>query len=248
MSAPEQTPPTNSRYVLFEPTPWSVVLAAGKARTDSQSMALQRLCDVYWPPLYAYARQRVKDEHLAQDLTQSFFVRLLCGSTLKQADPARGRFRSYLLQAFDWHVANEFRESNAIKRGGQSEVLVLDFSKCQELADANSLTPEQIFERQWAMTLLNQAMLRLRAEQVDAQKLEQFEKLRFFLNGDRPTGGYAKVCFELGMNEPAARMAVCRLRSRFRELLKAEILTTVASQEDVNDEIAHLFNVLSQTC
>jgi DNA-directed RNA polymerase specialized sigma24 family protein len=231
---------------LFDSTPWSQVLAAGDSKHVSNRSALEKLCTVYWIPLHAYIRRKVKDTHLAQDLTQSFFERLLQGKSLKLADPARGRFRSFLIQAFEWHLANEFREGRAAKRGGNVQVFPLDFSSSSsELADDCSLTPEQLFEREWALTLLNQTMQRLQSEQNDPRKQEQFETLKAFLIGAGSSGGYAAVCANVGLSEPAARMAVSRLRTRYRELLREEILKTVASSQDVDDEIHCLFRAIS---
>lgn len=220
-------------------------LARGNPVKSSQGSALEKLCATYWPPLYAYVRRRVKDEHLAQDLTQSFFERLLTGKSLKLVDPARGRFRTFLIKAFDWHVANEFREGRALKRGGQTRVLSLDFAAVHTLNDCASLTAEQIFQRQWALTLLNLVMDQLQAEQASQSKAEQFEQLKSFLVGEKRTGGYATVIEQLGMTEAAARMAVSRLRARYRELLRQEILRTVASSQDVEDEIHQLFKAFS---
>jgi DNA-directed RNA polymerase specialized sigma24 family protein len=235
-----------SQHGLFDSTPWSEVLAAGDSRHVSNRSSLEKLCIAYWPPLHSYVRRKVKDQHLAQDLTQSFFERLLAGKTLKLADPARGRFRSFLIQAFEWHLANEFRESRAVKRGGGVQTFPLDFSSnSSDLADDGGLTPEQAFERDWAMTLLNQTMQRLQAEQIEMHKSQQFEKLKSFLVGDGPEGGYSAACLHLNLSEPAARMAVSRLRTRYRELLRQEILRTVASSQDVDDEIRHLFQAIS---
>jgi RNA polymerase sigma-70 factor (ECF subfamily) len=234
------------RAGLFDSTPWSEVLAAGDSTHLSNRSALEKLCLVYWPPLHSYVCRKVRDSHLAQDLTQSFFERLLAGKSLKLADPARGRFRSFLIQAFEWHLANEFREGRAAKRGGDVLIFPLDFSSNSlELADETSLTPEQAFERDWALTLLNLSMQRLQAEQSERARSQQFERLKAFLIGDGPAGGYATVCMDLNLSEPAARMAVSRLRTRYRELLREEILKTVASSQDVDDEIRQLFRALS---
>jgi len=231
---------------LFDSTPWSEVLAAGDSGHPSQRAALQGLCSSYWPALHLYVRRKVKDVHLAQDLTQTFFERLLAGKSLKLADPARGRFRTFLVQAFEWHLANEFREGRAEKRGGKVQTFPLDFSSHDSsLADDEGMTADQLFEREWAITLLNLTMERLRTEQVEAGKSEVFGVLKRFLTGEGPQGGYQVVCQQVGMNEPAARMAVSRLRVRYRELLREEIARTVASSQDVDDEIRHLFRAVS---
>ncbi len=230
----------------FSSTPWSHVRAADGQDEHVRRHALELLCTAYWPPLYAFVHRKVKDLHLAQDLTQSFFERMLTGRFLKMADPARGRFRTFLIRAFEWHLANEFREERAAKRGGNIQVIELDFSAhSPHMVDETSSTAEEQFEREWGLRLLSLTMQRLQAEQADPLKLSQFETLKSFLAGDRPTGGYADACQTLGLSEPAARMAVSRLRSRFRELIRDEIQKTVASSQDIDDEIQHLFRVLS---
>ena len=159
-SSPKPDPTKGSsaerhRSGLFDSTPWSEVVAAGDSKHVSNRSALEKLCLIYWPPLYAYVRRKVRDQHLAQDLTQSFFERLLAGKSLKLADPARGRFRSFLIQAFEWHLANEFCEGRAAKRGGNIQVFPLDFSSTSsELTDDSGLSAEQIFEREWAVQYL----------------------------------------------------------------------------------------------
>jgi len=231
---------------MFDSTPWSGVLAAGDSRHASQRIALQSFCSACWLALHLYVRRKVKNVHLAQDLTQSFFERLLVGKSLKLADPARGRFRTFLIQAFEWHLANEFREGRAEKRGGKVQTFPLDFSRHDSLlADDESITADLLFEREWAITLLNLTMERLRTEQAVGDKAEIFDVLKRFLTGEGPQGGYQAVCEQVGMNEPAARMAVSRLRVRYRELLREEIARTVASSQDVDDEIRHLFRAVS---
>ncbi len=234
------------RSGLFDSTPWSQVLAAGGSAIGSRRSAFEQLCQAYWPPLFVYIQRRVRDTHLAQDVIQSFFTRLLSGQCLKQADPARGRFRTFLIQALDWHLANEFREGRTIKRGGDVNFFSLDFSTHQStMIDDGSLTADQVFEREWALALLNLTIQRLQAEQISQQKGDHFDVLKNFLTGEVPAGGYASVCEGLGLSEANARMAVSRLRARYRELLREEILKTVASSQDVDDEIRHLFRALS---
>lgn len=243
---PEERTFSSPQKGLFDSTPWSEVLAAGDSAHPSQRAALQSLCSSYWPVLHHYVLRKVKDVHLAQDLTQTFFERLLAGKSLKLADPARGRFRTFLVQAFEWHLANEFREGRAEKRGGKVQTFPLDFSSHNDsLADDDGLTADQLFEREWAITLLNLTMERLRTEQAMAGKSEVFDALKRFLTGEGPKGGYQAVCEKIGMNEPAARMAVSRLRVRYRELLREEISRTVASSQVVDDEIRDLFRAVS---
>lgn len=254
MSRFDQQPESDSdaagrieRPGLFDSTPWSEVLAAGDSRHADNRRSLEKLCVLYWPPLHAYVRRKVRDPHLAQDLTQSFFERLISGRSLRLADPARGRFRSFLIKAFEWHLANEFREGRAIKRGGDVHTFPLDFSSGSfELADGGSLSAGELFDREWALTLLNQTMTRLEAELVSLQKKSLFEALKGYLTGAERQEGYAEVSRTLGMTESAVRMAVSRLRARYRELVREEIERTVACSQDVDDEIRHLFRSISR--
>lgn len=246
-SEPTESPAAGGhRSGLFDSTPWSEVLAAGDEHHENNRQSLERLCVLYWPPLHKYVRRKVRDEHLAQDLTQSFFERLLTGRSLRLADPARGRFRSFLIQAFEWHLSNEFREGRAIKRGGDVRILPLDFSSSGfDLADDASLSAEQLFDREWALTVLHQTMNRLEEEQTNSERKPLFDVLKRYLTGGDQSGGYTEVCSTLGIHEAAARMAVSRLRTRYRELLREEIFKTVASSQDVDDEIRHLFLAIS---
>ena len=246
ISRPESSDSSSSHKGLFGSTPWSDVVAAGASGHQSQRQALESLCSAYWLPLYLYVLRKSNDVHLAQDLTQSFFERMLAGKFLKLADPARGRFRTFLVRAIEWHLANEFRESKAAKRGGGVQFIPLDFSAHNPaMVDDACLSAEELFEREWALTLLRLTMERLRSEQFEGHKGEQFEALKVFLTGDGPAGGYAEVCKQLGLQEPAARMVVSRLRTRFRELIREEIHKTVASSQDADDEIRQLFRALS---
>ncbi len=239
-------PAEGLRSKLFDSTPWSAVLAAGDEQHANNRQSLEHLCELYWPPLHKYVRRKVRDEHLAQDLTQSFFERLLTGRSLRLADPARGRFRTFLVQAFEWHLSNEFREGRAIKRGGDIRIIPMDFSSSSlDLVDDVSLSAEQVFDREWALTVLNQTMNRLEEEQTNEDRKPLFNVLKSFLTSGAKTEGYAEVCSAIGMNEAAARMAVSRLRSRYREVLREEILKTVASSQEVDDEIRHLFRAIS---
>lgn len=200
MSRSDQQPESDSdaagrieRPGLFDSTPWSEVLAAGDSRHADNRRSLEKVCILYWPPLHAYVRRKVRDLHLAQDLTQSFFERLISGRSLRLADPARGRFRSFLIKAFEWHLANEFREGRAIKRGGDVHTFPLDFSSGSfELADGGSLSGEELFDREWALTLLNQTMTRLEAELVSLQKKSLFEALTRISDGSGSTGGLCR--------------------------------------------------------
>lgn len=238
----------NNREAKFATTHWSLVISVGNADTDSSRSALEWLCKVYWMPLYAYVRRRVHDVNDAQDLTQAFFERLLEGNYLQDADPDRGRFRAFLLTSFKHFLANEWDKGNARKRGGGRKILSLDFPAGDSWhagLSSGELDAETLFERQWANTVLTRVMQKLQREQERGGHAKQFAELKQFIGGRSEGTNIAAVAPRLQMTDSAARMAVSRLRDRYRELLRAEIAETVASPEEVNEEILHLFAVFS---
>jgi RNA polymerase sigma factor (sigma-70 family) len=225
----------------FSTTQWSMVLAAGRRGTIESDSALERLCKSYWPPLYAYVRHRVSDLHEAQDLTQEFFERLLDRGYLAAADPERGRFRAFLLTAFKHFLSREWEKARAQKRGGDRHRIAFDFVSHEAVEPADQLTPDKLFERQWAITLLGRVMQRLQRDMERGGKGRQFELLKHILSGDTSEVTHANIAAELGQSEAATRMATSRMRSRYRELLRDEISQTLSSPEDVEDEIRSLF-------
>ncbi len=233
----------------FDTTHWSLVLAAGQRGTGESAAALERLCQSYWLPLYAYVRRRVSDVHDAQELTQAFFERLLEKNYLADADPQRGRFRAFLLTAFKHFLSKEWEKAKAQKRGGGRSPISLDFSTGDSqitLQPAGGLTAEQMYERQWVITLLSHVMQRLERELEKVGKRWQFERLKDFIVSTKADTTYADVASELGMTESAARMATSRLRRRYRQLLREEIAQTVSSPEDIDDEINNLFTTFAE--
>lgn len=225
----------------FATTHWSLVLAAGQRGTVESHSALERLCKSYWPPLYAYVRRRVPDLHEAQDLTQAFFERLLDREYLADADPQRGRFRAFLLTAFKHFLSKEWEKAKAQKRGGGRHQISFDFASHVGTEPADQLTPDKIFEREWAITLLERVMQRLQRDMERNGKGRQFELLKHVLTGGDSKLTLADVAAELGQAETATRMAASRMRIRYRELLRNEISQTLSSQEDIEDEIRCLF-------
>jgi RNA polymerase sigma-70 factor (ECF subfamily) len=175
-------------------------------------------------------------------LTQSFFERLLEKRYLAQADPERGRFRSFLITAFKHFLSNEWEKARAVKRGGGQVVLPFDFASQDSAAGdfTNNLTPERLYERQWAITLLNRVMHRLQREMERDGKGQYFQALKDYIGGAADSS-YSAVATELGMTEPAARMAASRLRGRYRELLRDEIAHTVSTPDEIDEEVRHLF-------
>jgi RNA polymerase sigma factor (sigma-70 family) len=224
------------------------VLAAGGGSTPRAQEALGVLCEHYWYPLYGYLRGRGCSADAAQDLTQAFFARLLEKNVLSQADPARGRFRSFMLTALKNFAANEHDRKTARKRGGAIELLSLDFQSAegrylQEPSSGD--TPERVFDRRWALTLLDRALSRLRDE-ATSRHARQFDQLKVYLTGEQPQPSYAEAAARLDMTEGAVKVAVLRLRRRFRDCVRQEIEQTVLVPEDVEDEIKYLQSAVAR--
>jgi RNA polymerase sigma-70 factor (ECF subfamily) len=231
----------------FGTTHWSVVLAAGDDESASSRDALEKLCLVYWRPIYTYVRRRGHAPQEAEDLTQSFFAHFLERKLLTVVDRQRGRFRTFVLHACEYFLAKQWRDASRIKRGGGQEVLSLDVAAAEDWyhnEPADQMTPERLYERQWALALLDLALNRLRQEWTDAGKETLFATLQLFLSGERKSITCAQAALELGISEGAVRTAVHRLRQRYGEILRAEVAQTLSRQEDVEDELRHLLAVL----
>jgi len=222
------------------------VVAGHQSSPDSQR-ALESLCEAYWYPLYAYVRRRVADINDAQDLTQAFFAELLAKNYIGSARADRGRFRAFLLTSLKHFLSKEWEKAKAQKRGGGIVPIPLDFESANSkylIEPAGGLTPEQIYDREWAVALLGRIMRRLESEAVEAGRQKQFDALKGFLIGEHTGATYSDVAGQLGMTEAAAKMAAHRMRKRYRELLREEISETVAGPEEIEDEIAKLFATL----
>jgi RNA polymerase sigma-70 factor (ECF subfamily) len=214
---------------LFVTTHWSVVLAAGHGDTTRAADALAHLCQSYWYPLYAYGRRRGCSPPDAQDLTQEFFARLLEGNWVAQADQHRGRFRSFLLSAMKHFMANEWNKAHAQKRGGGKTILSLSDSSAEHhyrLEPVEKATPESLFERGWALTLLEGVLARLEEEYGREGKQACMKAMRPALTTDRGALDYTEIARQLGVTETAARVAVHRLRQRYRQLIRGEVAST----------------------
>ena len=232
----------------FVTTHWSVVVAAGRADTTLARDALARLCQTYWHPLYAYIRRVGHSPHDAQDLTQEFFARLLEKNFLAGADESRGRFRSFLLASLKHFLANEWHRAHAQKRGGGQIPIPIDVVAAEtscHFEPADTATADKIYERRWALTLLDQVLRRLRAEYVRDGKEKQFEQLKPTLTEASRSVAYAEIARRLDTTEGAVKVAVHRLRQRYRETLRAEIAETVAGPGEVEDELRNLFAALA---
>jgi RNA polymerase sigma factor (sigma-70 family) len=231
----------------FCETRWSVVVAAGRQASPDAREALATLCQVYWYPLYAYVRRQGHSAADAQDLTQEFFARLLEKNYVGAADPAKGKFRSFLLVSLKHFLANEWRRADAQKRGGGQVRLSLDFQGGETrftLEPAHELTAEKLFERRWALTLLEQTLASLRDEFAGRGRLPQFDRLKAYLGGDAGTVPYRELAAELGMTEGAVKVSVHRLRRRCGELLREAIARTVVGPDEVDEELQDLFNAV----
>jgi len=232
----------------FATTHWSVVLAAGEVESPQAADALARLCRAYWYPLYAYVRRQGRGSPDAQDLTQEFFARVLEKNFLKSATPEKGRFRSFLLVALKRFLANEWERASAQKRGGGRAPVELDAVSAEEryrLEPVDEASADRIYERRWALALLDQVLIQLQDEAGRAGKAEHFELLKPFLYGERGPLSQTAIGARLGLSESAVKSAVHRLRQRYRELLRQEVANTVANPADVEDELRHLLNVLN---
>jgi len=231
----------------FATTRWSIVLAAGRDSSPEAKTALVTLCETYWFPLYAFVRRQGYDAQDAQDLTQGFFTRLLEKKDLRDVQRELGKFRSFLLASMKHFLMNEWDRTQAQKRGGGQRMLSVDFDEAESrlrLEPSHEQTPEVIFEKQWALTLLDRVRAVLREEFVRAHKAEQFDRLHVYLTGEKSAVTYAEVAEELRISEAAVKMAVSRLRRRFHEGLRKEIAQTVATEDEVDDEIRALIDAL----
>lgn len=232
----------------FATTHWSVVLAAGDAMAPGSYAALTQLCQRYWFPLYAHVRRRGHEAEAARDLTQSFFAMLLAGRALHQADPQRGRFRTFLLAALDHFLHHHHRDAAALKRGGSQEIISLEAHEAEErlaLEPVDPHSPDREFDRRWAMSTLEQARFRLRHEFLHSGKAELFDLLRPHLLGSGEGLPYAQIATQLNMTVVAVKVTVHRLRKRYGEILRAEVAHTLANPADAEAEIHHLIESLS---
>jgi RNA polymerase sigma-70 factor (ECF subfamily) len=230
----------------FPATRWTQVVAASDPHRKEAQSALESLCENYWYPLYAYLRRRGYPAEQAQDLTQEFFIRVLEGRYLDRADPEKGRFRCFLLRSLKFFVADEEDRQRARKRGG-GMVVSLEFSNGEDRYQrepAHDETPERIFERRWAFSVLDRVVESLRREFVQHGRPEHFERLKVFLLG-QPDAPYVSLALEMNTSEGALKVAIHRLRKRYRELFRQEIADTVTDPADVESELRYLATVLT---
>ena len=249
MLPPEVPPPTpepagNSRFAT---THWSMVAAAADRESPESRDALSELCTAYWYPIYVYIRRQGLSPEESEDLTQGFFATLLEKDIFRGIDRTRGSFRSFLIACVRHFLANERDRQKAQKRGGGRTVLSLDFPSAESRyrqEGMSGMTAESLYERQWALTLLSQVLDRLSEEWQRGGRAKMFDALKCFLTGESGPAGYDEVGAELGMTAGAVRVAVHRLRRRYRELIREEIARTVRDPAEVDAEIQSLFRAL----
>jgi RNA polymerase sigma factor (sigma-70 family) len=246
MSVSKSTPERTSSG-QFPSTHWSRVVAAGGAGGPKARESLAALCNAYWYPLYAYIRRRGYSTEQAQDLTQDFFTRILEKGLFAEADPGRGRFRSFLRTVCSHYLTNRRATAKTLKRGGGRPAISIDAAGAEgryarELA--HELTPERIFDRTWALTLLGRVFSQLRREYEDAGRAETFEALQVFLTDGTRAASHASTAQKLGITEGAVRVAVHRLRRRYGDILRREIAATLDDPAQIDDEIQGLFTAL----
>jgi RNA polymerase sigma-70 factor (ECF subfamily) len=247
MSHDHETPASEQRAgnARFTTTHWSVVLAAGSA--EKAQLALERLCRTYWYPLYAYLRRCGYAAHDAEDLVQGFFCRVLESQGFRNATPERGRFRSFLLAALSHFVSNEWKREHRIKRGGGFVFIPIQTDSAEKrygAEPAHELTPEKIFNRRWALTVIEQSLAQIRKEYASGGKVDLFEELKIYITGEQGTPAYAELALRLSMSEDALKMAVSRLRKKYREVIRAEIAQTLDNNADIEDELHELLQAL----
>jgi RNA polymerase sigma factor (sigma-70 family) len=241
--------PSSAGDGRFTTTQWSLVLAATGSEDTHGREALAQLCEVYWYPLYAFVRRHGHGPHDAQDLTQEFFMRLLEKDYLGDVDRSKGKFRSFLLAALKHFLSKEWARVKTLKRGGGHKLLSLDITCAEDRyrrEPEDNLTQERLFEKRWALTMLDQVLTRLSQEYETKGKGTTFEQLKGCLTGDSDLLPYAELALGLGITEGAVKVAVHRLRKRYRGVLRDEIAQTVADPAEIDDEIRQLFSVLGK--
>jgi RNA polymerase sigma factor (sigma-70 family) len=230
----------------FAQTDWFMVAAAGQRASAESRAALEKLCGIYWYPLYAFVRRQGYGPEDAQDLTQEFFARLIEKNSISFADRDRGKFRSFLLTSLKHFLVNEWEKARAAKRGG-GQVISWD----QQSAEArylseprDSLSPDKLYERRWAAAVLDHVLKQLRVEYVTAGKDQLFQAMKDVLLGEKSEVPYETLCKRLGMSEGALKVAVYRLRQRYKDLLQAEVAQTVDNPAEIDDEVRYLLHLV----
>ena len=245
MSRPSNANETRSERQWFATTHWSVFLSLRDIKAAKASEALEKLCRTYWPPLYTYVRRHGYGPEDAQDLTQAFFAKLLEKNFWARADRKKGRFRSFLLTAFRQFLFDQRDRAKTTKRGGGVSFIPFDEGVGEEhFADGLNLSSEQQFERQWALTVLQQARAALQRECVARGKSELYQRVNLLGDQKEAAVPYAAIAQDLGMSVSAIKSAVSRLRERYGEIVREEVAQTVSSPAEIDSEIRHLLSVI----
>jgi RNA polymerase sigma factor (sigma-70 family) len=248
LSPENPDPATNTPGDIFATTRWTVVLAAGRSGAPQADVALEELCRTYWYPLYAYVRRHCHSREDAEDLTQSFFARLLEKNYLDGISSEKGKFRAFLLTAVKRFLANEWDRANRQKRGGGVTQLSLDWQDAEtryQIHPADNLSPDKLYDSAWAVTMLERVITRLRDESTADGKAKLYEQLKTFLMVGKSDIPYAQAAAALDLTEGAVRVAIHRLRRRYRELLREEIVQTLADPAQADEELQALFSALA---
>jgi RNA polymerase sigma-70 factor (ECF subfamily) len=248
--APDEPSPSQDQAGSggFHTTHWSIVLRAGQSDAGLAKKALEDLCQRYWYPIYCFVRRRGYSPEDAQDLTQEFFSRLLASNGLASVDRSKGKFRSFLLASVSHLLANEWNRSQRQKRGGGSLHFSLDVAAAEgrfQLDPSDALTPETIYERRWAETVVDSVTRRLEAEFAEAGMGKRFDVLKVFLVADEEPASYAEAARRLEISDGAVRTAIYRMRQRYGELFRTEISKTVSGPQEMEEELRHFLAVLS---
>ena len=248
MTSEHSTPASSAPGGIFATTHWTVVLAAGQRHTPQSDGALEELCRTYWFPLYAYVRRRGHSKQDAEDLTQAFFARFLEKNYLSGLSAERGRFRAFLLASLKHFLANEWDKAQAQKRGGSAAHLSLDWQTADtkfQVAATNEPSPDKAFDREWALALLAKVIERLQKECEADGRAKLFEQLKMFLMAGKNETAQGETARALGMEEGAVRVAIHRLRKRYRVLLRDEISQTLTDESQVDEEMRALFGAFA---
>ncbi len=248
MNSENPTQPTSAPGDIFATTRWTVVLAAGCRSAPQADLALEELCRTYWYPLYVYVRRQTQTHEDAEDLTQAFFARFLEKNYLEKLSSEKGKFRAFLLAALKHFLANEWDRANRQKRGGGIPTISLDWQDADtryRIDPADNLSPDKLYDRAWAVTLLERVIQRLREENSAEGKSRIFDQLKSFLMLGKGVIPYSQAASALDMTESAVRVAVHRLRRRYRELLREEIAQTLSDPTQVEEEVRALFSAFA---
>ena len=243
------TPSASAPGDIFATTRWTVVLAAGRGNSPLSDLALEELCRIYWFPLYAYVRRRGHSREDAEDLTQAFFARFLGKNYLDGLSAERGKFRAFLLASVKHFLANEWDKSQRQKRGGHATHLSLDWKSGDtqfQIASTSEPSPDRAFDREWAVALLARVIDHLQTECASEGRDKQFDTLKIFLTAGKGALSHTDAAKALGMEETAVRVAVHRLRKRYRTLLREEVSQTLSDPSQVDEEMRALFGAFTE--